>query len=237
MNVKNYKVLEITGGKDEEGQNVGVGTKNVQQYQRWKIVYIDKKTKDITKGRNKNFGFFVNRPFYIMSRMPMHRVMELVGGRNLVIKRLARTRNTQKFVFDQTSKTIRSVAYKGRSFDIQNAGSSSNLQMWTTNSRWFQLFYLRGNNIVNTRGKYVDVQGGQDTENRNVIVWTKSGKVSQEWWIRYLDSMPREPRKGEINKEFGLYVERPFHIVTQLASRRYLDVLGRNLVIKTPNGR
>ena len=49
--------------------------------------------------------------------------------------------------------------------------------------------------------------------------------------------MKPDPKKGELNKHFNLYVERPFHIQTRLPSGRYLDVLGRNLVIKTPNGR
>jgi hypothetical protein len=92
-----------------------------------------------------------------MSKLPMHRVMEVVGGRNLVIKTLQRNRNTQKFVFHQASKTIKSVAYMGRSFDIQNAGRSNNLQVWTTNSRWFQLFRVRGAYIQNERGKVADV--------------------------------------------------------------------------------
>ena len=89
------------------------------------------------KGLNRHFGFYINRPFYIMSRMPMRRVVEVVGGRNLVIKRVVTNRNTQKWIFDQASKTIRSVAYRGRSFDIQSSGRSSNLQITTSNSRWW----------------------------------------------------------------------------------------------------
>ena len=34
---------------------------------------------------NSNFGFFINRPFYIVSKMWMQRVIEVSGGRNLVI--------------------------------------------------------------------------------------------------------------------------------------------------------
>ena len=36
---------------------------------------------------NKDFGFHMNRPFYIVSRLPMRRVIQVVGGRNLVLKR------------------------------------------------------------------------------------------------------------------------------------------------------
>lgn len=46
---------------------------------------------------------------------------------------------------------------------------------------------------------------------------------------------PKEPGKGELNKEYGFYVERPFYIISQCGEKRYLDVIGRNVVVKTPN--
>jgi hypothetical protein len=39
--------------------------------------------------------------------------------------------------------------------------------------------------------------------------------------------MPEEPKKGEFNKDWGFFVERPFHIVSGMASGRYLDLIGR----------
>ena len=40
-----------------------------------------------------------------------------------------------------------------------------------------------------------------------------------------------------MNKEFGLYVERDFNIISDLPDHRYLEVINnRNLVIKTSNG-
>lgn len=56
------------------------------------------------------------------------------------------------------------------------------------------------------------------------------------WDITYVDAIPPEPKKGELNKEFGLYVERPFHIVSGMRTGRYLDVIDGKLVIKTRNG-
>lgn len=49
--------------------------------------------------------------------------------------------------------------------------------------------------------------------------------------------MPPEPKKGELNKSFGIYVERPFFIVSGMESEKYIDLIGNNAVIKTPNGR
>jgi len=37
--------------------------------------------------------------------------------------------------------------------------------------------------------------------------------------------------------DWGLVVGKPFYIVSALPSRRYIDVVKNNLVIKTPNGR
>jgi len=82
----------------------------------------------------------------------------------------------------------------------------------------------------------MDVSGGVDDENRNVIMYNKHGKLNQQWDVIYVDEYPAEPVKGELNKDFGLYVERDFYIVSQLPSNRYLDVINnRNIVIKTPN--
>jgi hypothetical protein len=38
---------------------------------------------------------------------------------------------------DPNTKTIKSVAYKDQSWDIQNGGNSNNMQIWKTNGRWF----------------------------------------------------------------------------------------------------
>ena len=86
--------------------------------QRWKILYLDEIKKGGKGGYNSDFGFHINRPFYIVSRLHMKRVIEVVGGRNLVIRTRHQSRNTQKWIFNGASKTITSVHYRDRSFDI-----------------------------------------------------------------------------------------------------------------------
>jgi len=62
--------------------------------------------------------------------------------------------------------------------------------------------------------------------------------MNQMWDIIYVDEWKGEPKKGELNEDFGLYVERDFYIQTAMSSNRYLDLINnRNMVIKTPNGR
>jgi membrane carboxypeptidase/penicillin-binding protein PbpC len=90
-------------------------------------------------------------------------------------------------------------------------------------------------NIQNN--KVMDVHGNRDTENRNIIMWKRHGGLNQQWDIIYTDQWKGEPTKGQLNKEYGLYVLRDFHVVSMLGRRRYLDILGRDFVIKTPNGR
>jgi len=92
--------------------------------QRWTIVYQDKKVKEPTSGMNKDFGFKINKPFYIRSRLPMRRVIQIVGARNARINSFVKGRKSQQFIFDQRTKTIKSMQWRHRSLDIQSSGRS-----------------------------------------------------------------------------------------------------------------
>jgi hypothetical protein len=67
----------------------------------------------------------------------MKRVAELVSARNVVLKRYYKGRTAQQYFFDSVSKTIKSQQYKDRSFSIHNSGRGNNLEMVSTNSRWW----------------------------------------------------------------------------------------------------
>jgi len=100
------------------------------------------------------------------------------------------------------------------------------------------MFRYNNGFLINEHGKVMDVSGNVDKESRNVIMYKKHGKINQQWDLIYADEYPAEPIKGELNKEFGLYVERDFFIVSQMPSNRYITVIdNRKMVIKTPNGR
>jgi hypothetical protein len=81
------------------------------------------------------FGLYVERPFYIVSQMKANRYLDLIGNRNMVIK-IANGRNTQVWYFDQRSLTIK-TKLNNQSFDIINSGRNTNMQIWSTNSRWW----------------------------------------------------------------------------------------------------
>jgi hypothetical protein len=64
---------------------------------------------------------------------------------------------------------------------------------------------------VEKENKVADIQSGLDNENRNILMYNKHGKINQQWDIVYVEDW-KEPKKGEMNEDFGLYVERDFHI-------------------------
>lgn len=67
-------------------------------------------------------------------------------------------------------------------------------------------------------------------------MWKRHNGLNQQWSLIYVDEMPAEPKKGELNTDFNMHVERPFYVVSQMKNERYLDIVGKNMVIKTPNG-
>jgi hypothetical protein len=91
-----------------------------------------------TKGLNEEFGFQINKPFYIVSELPFNRVIECIGANNLVLKRWRNNVTQQQFVFDEKTKTIRSKTWTNYGMEIQSNGGSSNLRMTSgINSRWW----------------------------------------------------------------------------------------------------
>jgi hypothetical protein len=67
--------------------------------------------------------------------------------------------------------------------------------------------------------------------------WELNKSKAQQWDVVYVDEMPRDPVKGEMNNEYGFIVERDFYLVTALPSRRMLSRVAENkLKIKVKNG-
>jgi len=100
------------------------------------------------------------------------------------------------------------------------------------------LFRYQDAYVVNDHGKVFTVQGAVDAESRNVMIYNKNNGLEQQWDLVYADEYPEDPKKGELNEKFGLYVERPFYIISEMKDNRYLDLINnRNMVIKTKNGR
>jgi hypothetical protein len=102
------------------------------------VLYLDQAKKTKTKGLNEEFGFYINRPFYIVSELPFNRVIEMLGGANVVLKRWRNNAKNQQFFFDEVSKTIKNNQWKNFCLDIQGNGGSSNLRtVRSITSRWW----------------------------------------------------------------------------------------------------
>jgi hypothetical protein len=137
---------------------------------------------------------------------------------------------------DAETKTLKNVADKTKSWDIEEKGKSRNVRLDTTNARWFQLFKFTGGRIVNERGSVVAIEGGKAVEGANIITWTSGSDGSQQWELVYADTVT-VAKPGELNDVYGFFVERPFYLASQLPRGRYLEVLdGTRVVTKNRNG-
>jgi len=148
INTKNNKVFDVQGAVDAENRNVLIYNKHGKINQQWDVIYVDEWKAEPKKGElNEDFGLYVERPFYIVSALPSHRYLDLISNRNMVIK-TPNGRNTQVWYFHQQSLTIR-TKLNNQSWDIQNAGKTNNMQIWSTNSGWFQLFKYKNGYFLN----------------------------------------------------------------------------------------
>ena len=125
--VNAYNKKALSASEDVEGQKVVVTQRQNVPNQRWRIVYLDEEDAEPTQGLNAEFGFWINRPFYLISRLNEWRVIEIAGGENLLLKKRIYNRKEQLFFFDLATKTLRSVAYPDKSIDITDSGKGPNL--------------------------------------------------------------------------------------------------------------
>jgi hypothetical protein len=98
------------------------------------------------------------------------------------------------------------------------------------------MFRMKGAYLTNEKGKVMWVQGDIDAEQRYIYTQNRKNHVSQQWDIIYKDQW-KFYKKGDFHKDFGLYIERDFYIVSRLRSGRYLDLISNKPIIKTRNGR
>jgi hypothetical protein len=148
---------------------------------------------------NKEYGFYVERPFYIISMCGEKRYMDVIDGRNVVVK-TPNEFDSQVWYFDQRTKTIMNTLHKNKSLDIQNSGNTNNMQVWSTNGGWFQKFKFSQNYLKNVQnGKVIEIVNGRDEEGSNVGVAKLTYQLCQKWQIDYVD-------QAEDRKTSGLYV-------------------------------
>jgi hypothetical protein len=130
------KVIEVSNGLDDENRNIVMANKNGKIQQRWKIVYVDDYEGEPTKGQmNTKFGLYVERDFHIVSALGK-KYLDLDKSNRWAVIKTSNGRKQQVWYFDQKSLTIK-TRYNNRSLDTYNSGRNKELQIWSTNGRWW----------------------------------------------------------------------------------------------------
>jgi hypothetical protein len=87
-------------------------------------------------------------------------------------------RKSQKWYFDQRILTIK-TRYNNQSFDIVSSGKGVKMQIWSTNSEWFQVFKYENRPFINFNKNMVhNVWKVKDEEGQKVEVRNRSGKTN-----------------------------------------------------------
>jgi hypothetical protein len=109
------------------------------------------------------------------------------SGNNVVIRDVSNgIKNDQIFVFDSETGSIQPQRDTNISLDIGDEGRGRYGTFSKEKDIWHQHFSLKGENLINERGLVLDVAGGQDKNNQNVLVWKKHRGLNQKWKIDYV---------------------------------------------------
>jgi hypothetical protein len=110
-----------------------------------------------------------------------------ISGDNVVIRDVSGgSQKDQIFVFDSETGTIQPQRDTKISMDIGDEGRGRYAHFVKEKDIWHQHFMLKGENLINERGLVLDVAGGQDRNNQNVLVWKKHKGLNQKWKIDYV---------------------------------------------------
>jgi hypothetical protein len=130
------KVMDVQGNVDDENRRIISHKKNGGLNQQWDVVYVDEWKDEPVKGElNEKFGLYVERDFYIVSKLPSSRYLSVIDNRKIVIK-TPHGGKQQVWYFDQKSLTIK-TRLNNQSFDIKSSGKTKDFQIYSTNGRWW----------------------------------------------------------------------------------------------------
>jgi len=172
------------------------------------------------------WGFIVERPFYIVSELKQNRHFTQLGSDKFGIIKTPNGNNSQKFYFDQKTRTIRMVRSTGYSLE---AKGNNDVGYGSSRAVPQQQFKYEKGYIINVKtNKAFDVSGGKDVEAQKVIMWNKHNGANQRWRIVYVDQF-KEQTKGLI-EDFGFFANKPFYIRSRLPMKRMAECQGNHLV-------
>jgi len=188
-------------------------------------VYVDEQKPEPTKGQmSPKWGFIVERPFYIISELKANRHLTQLNGDKHAIIKTPNGNNSQKFYFDQKTRTIRLVRNTGYSLEAKNNGDLGYGGSRAIPNQQFK--YEKGYLINVKTNKVFDVSGGKDAEAQRVLTSNRASGANQRWRIVYVDQLKEQ--KKELIDEFGLFANRPFYIRSRLPNRRVAECQGNH---------
>jgi hypothetical protein len=128
--------MDVSGIVDTENRDIFMWKFNGGKQQQWDLIYQKDWKEDPTKGNFwREFGFYVEKDFHIVTANGEKRYIDYTTSRDLVLK----TQNgkiSQKWYFHRATRTIKSRA-ANNSIDIKGSGKSNDVQYYTPNSRWW----------------------------------------------------------------------------------------------------
>jgi hypothetical protein len=88
---------------------------------------------------NEEFGFYINRPFYMRSRMPMKRVATMHSNHWIYLRRWTESHKAHsQWRFDERTKTIYNMNWKNYVMEIHGNGGHPYVRSTASvNSRWW----------------------------------------------------------------------------------------------------
>jgi len=206
--------------------------------------------KTATSGEGSS-GIDIGRPFYIQSQLWMQRVMYHHPNNHVYIHARKTNEPRHQWIYDEQSKTIKSM------YSIKQAGKnhknhrsldsrSGHITVQTTDSRYYQMWtYAESGHLYTDKARdtsnqyFAVVQSNVDSEGRAVYRETTRKNDGDNWYqlwdIVYCDSAPN--LESGYNSDWGMWINRPFHIVSEFGEGRFLDLVSNRGVIKTRNNR
>jgi hypothetical protein len=95
----NIRGKVLRAEKDDENFATSAWKKTGELNQKWKLVYVDEMDADPKDGElAAEWGFKINRDFFLISALPGRRFLDFIPGNKLVIK-TRNGRKSQKYYF------------------------------------------------------------------------------------------------------------------------------------------
>ena len=105
--------------------------------------------------------------------------------------------------------------------EIPSSGGSSNMRMYTTSSRWWQVFRYRHRQICNIKNNKC-LQASKDEEGAKCGAYSRNNNRNQRWNVVYVDKMGKEASKGW-NHKYGFKRNAWFYVKSALPMGRVMQ--------------